>query len=674
MVIILKEELNSFDIYVVTYELDHILHGARIDNVYQINPKILLLKVRNKGLPQIQLLIEAGKRIHSTSHIFEKPLKPPIFSIALRKYLRNGEITEIRQHEFERIVIIEVKKGGEEYRLVCELFREGNIILVGPDGKILQALTYRRMKDRNVLRGESFQYPPSIGCNPKTLNREVFNEIKAFGETDIVRALTKLLSIGGLYAEEILIRAGVEKNTPCKSLREDDLNRIFDRLQNLLLEIAPEGVKPYVFVDEQGNWIDVSPTRLEIYAHLKPERFGSLNEALDEYYAKAYLGKKVSDTARPIERELGRLRRILKEQEEALENLKRMAELNRGIGDIIYRHMNEIQTLLQWIMGEKRSGKSWSEIDEALQKGKQAMRVPAVYFHLLKPEEVALQISIEDQTFQLDLRLSAKENAADYYEKAKKAQRKISGADKALLQTQSRIKELESRMAEQMREAPGELPRIPKKRWYEKFRWFYSSAGFLVIAGRDASTNEIIIKKHMEPNDIVFHADIPGAPFVIVKTEGKAPLSLPEQTLKEAAQFAASYSRAWREMLAAIDVYWISPEQVSKRPPSGQYLSRGAFMIYGTRNYVRNLSLEVAIGVKKEEDKFKVIGGPSNAITKQTNIFVRLIPGRERSGKLAKQIRDKLARMASNADRKKILKTPLEEIQRFIPSGGGSLI
>jgi len=174
----------------------------------------------------------------------------------------------------------------------------------------------------------------------------------------------------------------------------------------------------------------------------------------------------------------------------------------------------------------------------------------------------------------------------------------------------------------------------------------------------------------MERQDIVFHADIPGAPFVLIKTEGKTP---PQQTIEESAQLAASYSRAWKEMLGAIDVYWFAPEQVSKSPPSGQHLKKGAFMIRGSKNYVRNVPLKVAVGVEMKEEQPMIIGGPVEAVSKQTSTYVEIVPGKQSSGKLAKKIQRLLAKKAPKALEKKLLEIPLEEIQKFIPSGRGTV-
>jgi hypothetical protein len=124
-------------------------------------------------------------------------------------------------------------------------------------------------------------------------------------------------------------------------------------------------------------------------------------------------------------------------------------------------------------------------------------------------------------------------------------------------------------------------------------------------------------------------------------------------------------------MLSTVDVYWVTPEQVSKSPPSGQYLKKGAFMIHGSKNYVRGVPLRVAIGIKTKEEQAMIVGGPLEAIVNQTNVYVEIVPGEQTSSKLAKQIRGLLAEKVPKVLKKEVLEVPIEEIQSFIPLGRG---
>jgi len=659
--------MTSFDIAALTPELNQLIKDTRINNIYQINHNTLLLKLRRPSHPPLHLLIEAGKRLHLTSYAVEKLQKPPAFCMALRKYLRNGEVKGIHQHEFERIITIDISRKEGNFQLISELFGDGNIILVNPENKILQALAYRRMRDRNILRGEVFQHAPPSGRNPIKQTRQDFSEIRGLEQLEIVRALTKFLSIGGLYAEEILLRAQVDKNVLCESLTEQDLDKIFSQLQKILSIIKNGNPEPCIVINKESEWIDVTPLPLKKYAPLTQRMYKTFNEALDDYYMEIALKEGVVEAAKGVEQELARQQRILESQRKALGDLKGQIERSKGIGDTIYMHFNDLQLLLQKIIDEKRSGKPWEKIISGIEEEKKAGHFPDTYFHSMEPQRQILNVSVENSIFPLNLRHPIQANAAKYYTRAKKAEKKLEGAEKALRETQAKIGELQKRIG-RVKENRKPPPKRRERAWYEKFRWFHSSDGFLVIGGRDATTNEILIKKHMEPHDIVFHADILGAPFTLIKTRGETP---PERTIREAAQLAASYSRAWREMLSAVDVYWVTPGQVNKSPPPGQYLKKGAFMIHGSKNYVRGVPLHVAIGIKTKEGQAMIVGGPVEAIANQTNICVEIVPGEQTSSKLAKQIRRLLAEKAPKTLKKEVLKVPLEEIQSFIPLGRG---
>jgi predicted ribosome quality control (RQC) complex YloA/Tae2 family protein len=276
---------------------------------------------------------------------------------------------------------------------------------------------------------------------------------------------------------------------------------------------------------------------------------------------------------------------------------------------------------------------------------------------------------MEERELQLDTRLTAYENAGAHFQRAKEAEERARGIRSAIEQTRGRIAALETTRAEKA-ESKIEPERRLKRGWYQAFHWCLSSEGFLIVGGRDASTNEILIKKHTSPTDLVFHSDASGAPFVVVKTENRQP---GEITIREAAELASSYSRAWRENAAAVDVYWVKPEQVSPQAPSGEYMARGMFMIHGPRNYMRGTPLRVAVGALFEDGTPRIIGGPPSAVKSKTSILVEIVPGREQSGKLAKRIRDALTRRSPEQHRRALAGLPLEEIQTFIPAGRGEI-
>ena len=249
----------------------------------------------------------------------------------------------------------------------------------------------------------------------------------------------------------------------------------------------------------------------------------------------------------------------------------------------------------------------------------------------------------------LSINKTIEQNAEQYFDAAKKFKRKIPGIKKTLKLYESKLEAAKENVESQARVA-----REPKakKEWFEKFRWFISSDGFLVIGGRDATTNEIVIKKYVDKNDIVFHTELPGSPFVVIKnTEG---LSIPEQTITEAAELCASFSKSWKSGRTTAELYHIAPEQVSKEAPSGMAaLAKGSFMINGKRNY-HQATLNIAIC-----NVGRIMAGPVSAIRKQCEDkglkYVEIIQGDDKLSDVAKKIQ-------------KVIGGELDEIVRSLPS------
>ena len=242
---------------------------------------------------------------------------------------------------------------------------------------------------------------------------------------------------------------------------------------------------------------------------------------------------------------------------------------------------------------------------------------------------------------------SVEKNAAVYYEKAKKAKAKIVGATEAVERAKKKIEQLRKQKKVEKKE---EVVEKGKPQWYHKFRWFISSQGFLCVGGRDATTNEIIIKKHADKDDIVFHTDMAGSPFFVIKTEGKKP---GKATMQECADATVSFSRAWKGSFMTSPVFWVKPEQVTKEAKAGEYLGRGAFMIKGKTNYIEN-KMNVAVGITK--DNF-IMAGPVEAVEKHCQKHVEIVQGNEKVSAIAKLIRRQIG-------------GELDEIIRTMPPGG----
>jgi predicted ribosome quality control (RQC) complex YloA/Tae2 family protein len=253
-----------------------------------------------------------------------------------------------------------------------------------------------------------------------------------------------------------------------------------------------------------------------------------------------------------------------------------------------------------------------------------------------------------------NLNKSVDENAGTYFDLSKKAKKKLEGAKAALKDSKNKLSKLQKEEDKFWKEEEKKQQKKERKlEWYEKFHWFISSEDFLCIGGKDATSNEIIVKKHTDKEDLVFHTDMAGSPFFVIKNGQDAS----EITINETAQAVAVYSKAWKLGHATADVFYVKPEQVSKEAQSGEYMSKGSFMVRGKTNYLYP-KLKYAIGLIEDQ----IIGGPESAIKKKTNNYILVIPGREKKSSLAKKIKSKL----KGGD--------LDDIIKFLPAGGGEII
>lgn len=250
----------------------------------------------------------------------------------------------------------------------------------------------------------------------------------------------------------------------------------------------------------------------------------------------------------------------------------------------------------------------------------------------------------------LDIKKTVAQNAQDYFEKAKKSRKKLKGAIIALEEAKKLLVKANEESDEKIQAHVQKVSKVTrKKEWFEKFRWFYTSKGHLVVGGRDATTNEIVIKKHVDSNDIVFHTDMAGSPFFVIKLGDD---EVDPIELEEVANATITFSRAFKLGLTTTNVFWVTPSQVSKEANVGEFLPKGAFMIRGKTNYVP-CQIDCVIG-----DCESVIEcGPSNALKNRCEKTIKIIQGKKKPSEVAKFVRAKLG-------------GELDEIIRLLPSGG----
>lgn len=239
---------------------------------------------------------------------------------------------------------------------------------------------------------------------------------------------------------------------------------------------------------------------------------------------------------------------------------------------------------------------------------------------------------------ELDPSKTVEENAAAFYEQAKKLKRKREGLLAAIEDTKKKLASHANKLKYAAAERDKKVVRLAparQRKWFEKFQHFTTSGGRLCLAGREAKQNELLVARHLEPSDLFFHADVHGAAAVVLK-DGQA---ASEQEKREAAQFAACYSSAWKAEFAVCDVFAAKPEQVSKHS-HGEFVPKGGFMISGKKEYFRGVPLRMWAGV--HEGALAVLPGDFDFSQHPLPKKAALAPGNTSKSEAAKKLASSL--------------------------------
>ncbi len=672
-------KFSNFDVYVISKELDSILSDGKILNIYEIE-NFLILKINTRESGIKNLIIKDDSRINLTEYDYPIPKFPTQYTRSLRKLLKNRKILSVSQYNFDRIIIIELSSfEGDSWNFIIELFNKGNYILVNELNIIKIAKSYKKFRERDILANKKYSFPKSRGEDFLTLSKEDFSNLLYISDGEIVRVLANLISFSGLYSEEICYRAKIDKSKNVKNLTDFEIDGLYNNFKNLRNEIFFGKICAHIIIDEVGNQTHVFPINLELFKNFEKKYFNSFNEAVDEFYSKLDSQALKQPYDAEISHKLNELNKILKRQQEYLEELKEEKVKFYDYGNFIFTHLNPLEKLMGVITTARAKGYNYYEINERLKQAKNENMDELDLFLKIEPTTKKIVVKINNSEVKLDLNKSIGENANKIYNKGKKMEKKILGTLNAITETKEQIQKLKDKQM-RMDEQVDFLIKTPKKKWYEKYRWFISSDQFLVIGGKDASSNDSLFKKHLDKYDIVLHTNFPGSPLMIIKNPKNE--NIPKNTITEAADFVASYSRAWKENWGEIDVFYVNSEQVSKTPPSGEYLPKGSFMISGKKNFIKNSKTELALTIEilridednnQKEDIFypKIIIGPINAIKSKYKSYITIKPSKSgySKGNIANEIKKYFLNSSNKESRKWINVLSLDEIINILPTG-----
>ena len=683
-----KRAMTSVDLAALVGELREYT-GAVVDKAYLYGDDFVRLKMRDYDRGRIELVIETGdpKRAHVAvpDHVADAPGRPPNFAMMLRNRIAGANFEGVEQYGFDRILTFRFEREDATTLIVVELFGDGNVAVMNEDREVIDCLDTVRLTSRTVAPGSQYGYPDER-FSPLDCDYDAFAARMDDSDTDLVRTLATQLNFGGLYAEELCTRAGVEKTMDIENSGATQYEALYGALERLREPILEGRTDPRLYETDDGDVVDATPLPLREHEAegYDATAFESFNGAIDEYFYRLETESEDeeqagSGTDRPdFESEIGKYERIIEQQEGAIESYDKQADEEQQKAESLYGNYDVVDEICSTVCAAREDNVPWAEIEAVVS---------------VDGAEGTVTVDLGNGPIELDPMVGVEKNADRLYTESKRVRKKKEGAQAAIEDTREDLAEVKRRREEwevddasedSDDEDDGEtdyltmssVPVRSDEKWHERFRWFRTSDGFLVIGGRNADQNEELVKKYMDPSDRFFHAQAHGAPVTILKaTEPDEPardIDIPEGSKREAAQFAVSYSSVWKDSRFEGDVYEVDAEQVSKTPESGEYVEKGSFVIRGDREYYRDVSVGVAVGIKCEPDT-RVIGGPPSAIDPVAETSVRIEPGQYAQNDIAKRLYRTFRERFTDTSFVRKIASP-DRIQEFCPPGGSRML
>ena len=620
------------------YLVDHISEktlGYYVSNIYGINNASILFKLHHPEKPDI-LLMFSTMGLWITSKKVEQ-IETNRLLKRLRSDLLRLKLTKIEQKGAERIAYLTFSGFDKEFIIIGEFFGDGNIILCNKEMKILALLHSIEVRHRKLRVGLPYSPPPENSVDIFNLKEDDIEGILS-SSIQTAKWIGRTLGLPTKYAEEICKRSEIDSKILGNTLTKDNAKKIF-QVVNYMVNAVVKGNHETVIVKQEDN-SDVYPIKLGNNQD-NTTSIPSFMEGLDILFTESIVDSGKSIQTSSVDKKISELKNKLDEQTKAISLVKEKS--------------SKIANIAKFIQKLVTDGISSIEDPVALEEIKKQGA------ELIKEKGKSL-IKIDDEKFEIDLRASLPTISSKLYDQSKRKSSAIKSIEKLKKQTEKKLEKEVKIVDESIT-----YSEIRKKNWFERYRWFYTSDGILAIGGRDSSSNTAIIRKHVEKNDKVFHADVHGSPFYILKG-GKEEIR--PTSLNEVAHATVCFSRAWRETMYGLNAYWVDPDQVKKAAPSGQFLAKGAFVIDGKRNFVNVSTLKLAVGLIKQNSDYLITCGPPQPIKNNCICYVIIEPSGSQMVDVAKKIKKEFSKVKENI----VKEISVDEFVRVLPAGESHII
>ena len=607
------------------------VQGYYISNIYGITKDSILFKLHHTEKSDLFMMI-------STSGVWLTAVKidqiePNRLLKRLRSDLLRLKLKKIEQIGAERIAYFTFEGFGKEFILVGEFFGDGNILLCNKEMKILALQHSIEVRHRKLGVGLEYVQPPNNGLDIFNISESDFDEIKT---TDLVSAkwFGRSLGLPKKYVEGIFDIANVDPKKIGNLLTNDEIKKIFETTKKIVNDVVLGNHEAIIIKNDKSEILPLRLGKIEgdiINAN-------SFIEGLDTVFTENIVAKGKSIQSSGSDKKIKELQTQISEQQKAIETVKERSKNVTNVANSLFEMVS----------------KGIISIED-----KSAQEILATHNAKLTNEKGISLMVVQDEKIKINTKSSLQSIASVLFNEAKKQSGAIKSIEDIKSKTEKKLEKIQNKT--ELEQDIMLVTEIRKKSWYERYRWFYTSDGYLVVGGRDAASNSAVVRKHLGKNDKIFHGDIFGSPFFIIKNAENAP----DTSMNEVAHATVCFSRAWREGLYGVSAYWVNPEQIKKSAPSGEFLPKGSFTIEGQRNFINSGNLKLTVGIIPQEDGHVLTCGPPETIKKNSICYAIIEPHGGEMAETAKKIRMEFSKI-HEAITKKI---NIDDFVRVMPAG-----
>nr|AIE93507.1 putative RNA-binding eukaryotic snRNP-like protein [uncultured marine thaumarchaeote AD1000_38_A02] len=255
-------ELSSIELFKIISVLNKEIESDNLylNNIYQVMNDSYLFRLHQVGKSKKYVMVNPKIGIWESKYDIEKD-ESTGYVTSLRRNLLRARLIKFEQPPGERICIMhfETKKGKR--KVICEFFREGNIIVVDENNKILSCLRKLKVRHREIFPGSTYEFPPLRAASIENFQKEDLEKIHE-NDLEIAKWIGRNYSLSKKYIEEILERINIDKEKECNKLSSNEIKKLENEILELVKVVKSHDLGVWIAKDE--NLIeDISLINLE---------------------------------------------------------------------------------------------------------------------------------------------------------------------------------------------------------------------------------------------------------------------------------------------------------------------------------------------------------------------------------------------------------------------------